>query len=216
MDSTTLLWWMRARGVSEIHTVAIDYGQRHRIELESSRALSEAAGAASHQVLQLDLRQIGGNPLTSDDQPVPRAADNQQTRTVVPFRNMLFVTLAAAKAETLGITDLYLSPVRDDFEAYRDCRRAFYDALEGALRLGATLDAPLRVHTPFVTLWKSDVVRLGLKMQVPYERTHTCYEGLRPACGVCNACVERIAAYRLNNTIDPIEYAIDLSWPGRP
>ena len=71
MDSTTLLWWMKNEGITEIHTVAIDYGQRHKIELESSAQLSQIAGAASHRVLNLDLTQIGGSPLTDDDQNVP-------------------------------------------------------------------------------------------------------------------------------------------------
>lgn len=212
MDSTTLLWWMRSKGIPEIHTVSIDYGQRHRVELEFGEKLSQLAKADSHTTLRLDLRQIGGNPLTSDDVDVPAASEKRQSGTVVPFRNMLFVTMAAAHAEVNGLTDLYISPVRDDYEAYRDCRREFYDALQQALRLGATTESDLRIHTPFVTLWKSDVIKRGLDLRVPYEHTHTCYEGRRPACGVCDACVERIAAFRLNNAVDPLDYEIPVGW----
>jgi 7-cyano-7-deazaguanine synthase len=207
MDSTTLLWWMNAQNISQIHTVAIDYGQRHRIELESSAKLSQVAGAASHRVLKLDLTQIGGNPLTDANRDVPVAADNQQINTVVPYRNMLFVTLATAWAETEGINNLYLSPVKDDYAAYRDCRRDFYDALEGALSLGATRESNVYIHTPFVDKWKAGVVALGLKLDVPYQHTHTCYEGIRPACGICDACSERLEAFHANNATDPLPYA---------
>ncbi len=213
MDSTTLLWWMRARGVPEIHTVSIDYGQRHAVELTCSAALSRTAGARSHRCLKLDLRQIGGNPLTDAGLSVPEAVRGQQIRTVVPYRNMLFVTLATAWAETQSIHDIYISPVRDDHDAYRDCRREFYDTLEGALRLGATRETDFRIHTPFVEKWKTEVVRIGLQLNVPYGQTHTCYEGERPACGRCDACAERIAAFHANHARDPLPYQTEIHWP---
>ena len=213
MDSTTLLWWMRDQGVETIHTIAIDYGQRHRIELESSQRLSREGGALHHKVIVLDLTQIGGSPLTSDALDVPEAADQQQISTVVPYRNALFITAAAAYAETVGISDLYISPVKDDYTAYRDCRREFYDALEQSLSLGATQeDTRISIHTPFVYESKSEVIARGLELKVPYDLTHTCYEGTQPACGRCDACTERIDAFKANNTSDLIDYAIPIDW----
>lgn len=213
MDSTTLLWTMREQGIRSIHTVSIDYGQRHRIELQSSQALSVTGGAVSHKVIELDLTQIGGSPLTSDQLDVPAASDDKQIDTVVPYRNTLFVTAAAAYAETLGTSDIFISPVKDDFAAYRDCRREFYDALEQALSLGATQETKIKIHTPFVHLRKSEVVDQGLRLGVPYHLTHTCYEGTTPACGRCDACSERIEAFKETETADPIPYAIDIDWP---
>ena len=192
--------------MDEIHTVAVDYGQRHRAELDCGARLSAEGGAQFHRVLQLDLTQLGGNPLTDSNFAVPSANEDNQIGTVVPFRNMLFVTLSAALAETQGILDIYLSPVRDDHESYRDCRREFYDLLEKTLRLGATRLADFRVHTPFVEMWKKEVVRVGIELGVPYAWTHTCYEGIRPACGKCDACVERLAAFAANCTVDPLPY----------
>ncbi len=207
MDSTTLLWWMKAQGISEIHTVAIDYGQRHLIELTYSAELSRIAGTQSHCVLKLDLTQIGGSPLTDARLNMPDAKTGQQINTVVPYRNMLFVTLTAAWAETQGIIDIFLSPVKDDETSYRDCRRPFYNALEKALSSGATHDTQMHIHTPFVDKWKTEVVKMGLALHVPYDKTHTCYEGTRPACGRCDACTERLNAFRENNTPDPLQYA---------
>lgn len=207
MDSTTLLYHLRETApTTPLHTISIDYNQRHRIELDFAAQLSTQAGATSHRVLPLDLTRIGGSPLTDSGLDVPTAAEGEQAVTVVPFRNMLFVTLAAACGQTLGAHDIYLSPVRDDYEVYRDCRREFYDSLEASLRLGAAHDTAFRIHTPLIERTKIDVVALGLRLGVPYELTHTCYQGTRPACGLCHACSERLDAFRANHTIDPLDY----------
>ena len=205
MDSTTLLWWLTSQTSDPIHAISIDYRQRHHIELTAAAQL--AHDLAAHRIISLDLATIGGSPLTDPDRKVPAAAAHRQIDTVVPFRNMLFVTLAAAYCETQSIVDLYLAPVKDDFPAYRDCRRPFYDSLEISLRLGATRDVAFKLHTPFVDKWKSEVIALGLKLGVPYGQTHTCYEGLRPACGRCDACAERLAAFETNKVVDPLSYA---------
>lgn len=208
MDSTTLLYHLRhTQPDLQLHTVSIDYGQRHRIELACAADLSALGQARSHRVLPLDLSSIGGSPLTDPALDVPAASAGAQIDTVVPFRNMLFVTLAAACAETMGIHDIYLSPVLDDHEAYRDCRRTFYDSLQATLALGATRDTAFRVHTPFVQQSKIELVALGQQLGVPWDKTHTCYEGARPACGVCDACSERLGAFAANNITDPLEYA---------
>ena len=212
MDSSTLLWWLKERQEEPIHAVSIDYRQRHRVELECPARLAARAGVAEHKLLDLDLTAVGGSPLTDASLEVPDAQDARQIDTVVPFRNMLFITLAAAYAETRGIHDLYIAPVKDDFQAYRDCRRPFYDSLEQSLHLGATVDRPFRIHTPFIDRWKSELLPLGLELGVPYELTHPCYAGRRPACGRCDACAERIAAFRTNGATDPLPYEIEIDW----
>lgn len=217
MDSTTLLWHLRAgRPDHPVHTLSIDYGQRHRVEIESAAALSARAGAASHQVLPLDPGAFGGNPLTDDSLDVPAASEDRQIDTVVPFRNLLFVTLAAACAEGLGAADIYIAPVRDDHEAYRDCRREFYDSLEQTLRLGAARDKAFRIHTPFAERTKVEVVALGMRLGVPWELTHTCYTGRRPACGRCDACSERLAAFAANGAVDPLPCELERTGGAAP
>ena len=206
MDSTTCLWWMREQGVADIHAVTVDYGQRHRVELEYAAAVARRIRVTAHKIIRLDLTSIGGSPLTDGALDVPAAAEDRQAITVVPFRNMLFATAAAAYAETAGIHDLYLAPVRDDYQAYRDCRREFYDGLERALQLGATANTAFNLHTPFVARWKSEVIAIGLELGVPYADTHTCYEGRRPACGRCDACTERLQAFAANGAADPLTY----------
>lgn len=205
MDSATCLWWMKRELVGPVHALSIDYGQRHRVELENAARLAGRAGVP-HKVVGLDLAAIGGSPLTDAALAVPAAREDRQLSTVVPFRNLLFATLAAAWAETLGLAQVYLAPVKDDYRSYRDCRRPFYDSLEETLGLGATREQGFVIHTPFVHKWKTEVVALGLELGVPYELTHTCYEGKRPACGQCDACAERLAAFAANGVADPLEY----------
>jgi 7-cyano-7-deazaguanine synthase len=214
MDSATCLWWLRDQLPDvDVHAVSIDYRQRHRVEIDYAAKLAARCGAHSHQTLQLDLSLLGGNPLTDPTVQVPAATDRQQAATVVPFRNLLFVSAAAAYAETHDIADIYIAPVRDDYEAYRDCRREFYDALETTLQLGGSIDRAVHLHTPFVDKWKSEVITLGLQLAVPYELTHTCYAGRRPACGQCDACVERLRAFKANHVDDPLAY--DNNGPSR-
>ncbi len=205
MDSATCLWWMKRELAVPIHTLSIAYGQRHRVELECAAYLAERAGV-THKVVGLDLAAIGGSPLTDPSLAVPAAREDRQVATVVPCRNLLFATLAAAWAETLGLAQVYLAPVKDDYRSYRDCRRPFYDSLEQTLGLGATREGRFFIHTPFVDKWKTEVVALGLALGVPYELTHTCYEGKRPACGQCDACAERLAAFAANGVSDPLRY----------
>lgn len=206
MDSATCLWWMKRELAGPIHALSIDYGQRHRVELECAARLAQAAGVP-HKVVGLELAAIGGSPLTDAGLEVPSAREDRQLATVVPFRNLLFAALAAAWAETLGLDAVYLAPVKDDYRSYRDCRRPFYDSLEQTLGLGATREQDFAIHTPFVHKWKTEVVKLGLELGVPYELTHTCYTGRRPACGQCDACAERLAAFAANGVPDPLEYA---------
>ncbi|MEE2658628.1 MAG: 7-cyano-7-deazaguanine synthase QueC [Candidatus Latescibacterota bacterium] len=217
MDSTTCLYWVRSqRPEDPLHTVSIDYGQRHRVELHAAAELSHRVEAASHRVLSVDLSPIGGSPLTDAALDLPTASECNQIATVVPFRNLLFVTLAAACAEVADCHDIFIAPVLDDHRAYRDCRRDFYDSLEQTLRLGATRDATFHIHTALVEMSKSDVVALGLTLGVPYEITHTCYTGRRPACGRCDACSERLAAFAANGIVDPLAYELDLGADGDP
>ena len=213
MDSATCLWQVRGSWPGPVHTVAIDYGQRHRIELEYARKLAARTGVERHEELCLELLSaLGGSPLTDGALEVPDADELRQRFTVVPFRNLLFIAACAAYAGGRGIRDLFIAAVRDDYEAYRDCRREFYDSVEETLGLGAAEEGRYRIHTPLIDRWKASVVAEGRRLQVPFELTHTCYAGRRPACGRCDACSERIAAFRANGVRDPLSYEIDVDW----
>ncbi len=204
MDSTTLLYEALAQNYT-VRTLSFDYNQRHRIELEASRTIAERLGL-SHKILKIDLAQIGGSALTDASTDVPTQAEQRQEITVVPLRNTLFCTLAAAYGETQGIDEIFYGPVKEDFQVYRDCRRPFFDSLEQTLSLGSSYDRTVQIHTPWADKTKAEVLRRGYELGVPYELTHTCYRGTRPACGNCDACRERRAAFAEIGIPDPLEY----------
>lgn len=207
MDSTTLLYEALARNY-QVHTLSFDYNQRHRIELECSRAIAERLNLP-HKILKIDLAQIGGSALTDLNTNVPSQDEKRQEITVVPLRNTLFCTLAAAYGETQGIDEIFYGPVKEDFQVYRDCRRVFFDSLEQSLSLGSSYDRTVKIHTPWAEKTKAGVLRRGFELGVPYELTHTCYRGTRPACGNCDACRERLAAFAEIGIPDPLPYKLD-------
>lgn len=203
MDSTTLLYEALDRGYT-VYPVSFDYNQRHRVELASAANIAGRLGLP-HKILKLDLGQIGGSALTDLNQAVPDQAANQQFSTVVPLRNALFCSLAASYGEVGGVDELFYGPVKEDFLAYRDCRRPFFDSLEQTLSLGSSQEGrTVRIHTPFVDLYKRQVLERGFALKVPYELTHTCYRGQRPPCGECDACRERLAAFAELGRADPL------------
>jgi 7-cyano-7-deazaguanine synthase len=215
MDSATALAWARDRGWV-CHTLAIDYGQRHRVELDAARRVAAALGAASHRVVAVDLRAIGGSALTAD-LPVPHHRPEAEIGTGVPItyvpaRNTVFLALALGLAETLGAADLVAGMNALDTSGYPDCRPAFVAAFEALARAGtrAGLEGrAVRVHTPLMALDKAGIVRLGASLGVDFAITHSCYDPAADggACGACDACVLRRRGFREAGVPDPTRYA---------
>jgi 7-cyano-7-deazaguanine synthase len=215
LDSTTCLAWATREGF-ECHTLAVDYGQRHRVELEAARKVAAALGAASHRVVAADLRAIGGSALTADV-AVPRDRDERAMGadvpvTYVPARNTVMLALALGLAETLGSSDLVAGMNALDYSGYPDCRPDFVRAFEQVARLGTRAGiegAAFRIHTPLMTLDKAGIVKLGVSLGVDYALTHSCYDPAPggAACGHCDACLLRRKGFREAGVPDPTVYA---------
>ena len=215
LDSTTCLAWARAEGFA-CHTLAVDYGQRHRVELDAARRVADAQGVRDHREVRVDLRALGGSSLTSDD-PVPRRRDEKALATgipstYVPARNTIFLGIALGFAETLGATDLVAGMNVLDYSGYPDCRPEFvraFESLAGLATRAGVEGARFRVHTPLMQLDKAGIVRLGIELGVDYSLTHSCYDpspaGL--ACGECDSCRLRAKGFREAGVPDPTRYA---------
>jgi 7-cyano-7-deazaguanine synthase len=221
LDSSTCLAWARARGF-ECWTLAVDYGQRHRVELEAARRVARALGATEHRELKLDLRAIGGSALTSDLE-VPRDRDERAMGadvpvTYVPARNTVLLGLALGFAETLGARDLVAGMNALDYSGYPDCRPEFVRAFEALANLATRAGvegAAFTVHTPLMSLDKAGVIRLGLSLGLDYSLTHTCYDPAPDgtACGRCDACRLRLKGFREAGVPDPARYRPDARGP---
>jgi 7-cyano-7-deazaguanine synthase len=213
LDSATVLAIARSQGF-ECHCLTVDYGQRHHIELDAAKRVAEAFEAASHRVVRLDLRTIGGSALTDDiDVPhgeVPGAGGIPVT--YVPARNTVLLALLLGHAEVLGAADLFIGANAVDYSGYPDCRRAFLDAFEHlagvATVAGTEAGVRFRVHAPLLEMTKAEIIRCGIGLGVDYGLTHSCYDpapdGL--ACGDCDSCTLRRRGFAEAGVPDPTRY----------
>ena len=218
LDSATALAVARAQGL-ECHALTFDYGQRHRLELDAARLVAAQVGAFSCKTLSVDLRAIGGSALTSDALvPKDRAASEMSHGvpiTYVPARNLIFMSIAAGYAETLGATTLVLGVNAVDYSGYPDCRQEFVDAFVSCVNLGTRAGAqdhhPFTVLAPLVHLSKAEIIRLGLSLGVDYALTTSCYDPSSDArgplaCGHCDSCQRRREGFVKAGVNDPTRY----------
>jgi len=215
LDSATAAAEAKAAGF-DIYALTILYGQRHLVEREAARQVADALGVARHVEQTIDLRAFGGSALT-DEIAVPKDRSTDELTsgipiTYVPARNTVFLSLALAWAEALGAFDLYVGVNCVDYSGYPDCRPEFLRAFETmanlATRAGVEGTGRFIIHAPLLTLTKEQIIRRGLELGVDYGLTHSCYdptpEGL--ACGHCDACAIRLAAFATLGRTDPVPY----------
>lgn len=206
-DSTTCLYWAMDRfGADRVVALTFDYGQRHRIELEAAADVAQLAGVP-HVELPIDtFAALGGNALVDERVAIesPDRGEGELPSTFVPGRNLVFLTFAAAYAYRSGIADLVTGVAQTDYSGYPDCRKATLEALRQALSLGMEYEFVL--HTPLMFLSKRETVELAVSLGAlpALGRSHTCYEGTRPPCGRCPACVLRARGFEEAGVLDPL------------
>ena len=209
LDSATVLAEAVAAGF-QVHTLAVDYGQRHRSELQASEAISQAFGAKSHRVVSVDLRTIGGSALT-DDIDVPVEPSEGIPVTYVPARNTLMLSLALGMAEVLDACDLFIGVNAVDYSGYPDCRPAFIESFQSLCNLATKAGvegARFTIHTPLIDLTKAEIIQRGLSLGVDYSMTVSCYQADEQgrACGVCDSCRLRRQGFERAGVSDPTRY----------
>jgi 7-cyano-7-deazaguanine synthase len=206
LDSATLAAWIGHHHPGEpVTAYTFVYGQKHAVELEAARAVAAFYGLP-HVVRELE--PIRGSALTDEGTPMPEGRDLSTAPgvapTYVPARNLFFLAQVATLRDADGPAVIWLGVHHDDYSGYPDCRPEFIEAADQAVRLGTQYE--LRVRAPFVQLSKAEIIRWGLEHQVPYHLTHSCYQGRRPACGVCDTCRARSAAFTAAGATDPLVY----------
>lgn len=203
-DSTTCLAWTMAR-YRRVECVTIDYGQRHRVELDAAVRIARAVGVPQ-QVIPCDsFRALGGNSLTSAEAVQSGvSAATGLPNSFVPGRNLVFITLAAAYAWQRGISELVTGVCQTDYSGYPDCRQDTMDSLQESLRRG--MAAPFTIHAPLMHLTKAQTVTLITQLgRLDLLRlSHTCYNGAIPPCGTCPACVLRAKGFADAGVADPL------------
>lgn len=200
-DSATILY-LAMQQCDEVHAISIDYGQRHIKELESAKILCKLNNI-KHTVIPFDLTVFGGSPLTDKNIEVPDQFDRNQSATVVPYRNTFIAMIAAAYCASHDLNIIYMGPTYEDLENYPDCRPIFFEELQRLIRVAGTIH-DLEIQTPFIAIGKSQIIKIGQALQVPYENTWTCYLGEDEPCMKCDACRERMESFRVNDMRDPL------------
>jgi 7-cyano-7-deazaguanine synthase len=200
LDSSTCLALAKSQGF-DCHALSFDYGQRQRQELAAAKAVAQTIGVASHRVLNLDMRAIGGSALTSDIAvPKHRSADEIGQGipvTYVPARNTIFLSYALGLAEVLKAHDIFIGVNALDYSGYPDCRPAFIQAFQTMANLataaGVSGDSPMTIHTPLIDMTKAQIVRTALDLGLDIDMTFSCYDPspAGEACGACDACLLR-------------------------
>jgi 7-cyano-7-deazaguanine synthase len=212
LDSATTLAIAKSEGRA-CHCLSIDYGQRHRAELDAARRVADSLGAAEHRVLALDLTAFGGSALTDASMAVP--VDGVQPgipSTYVPARNTIFLSLALAYAEVRDAAEIWFGANAVDYSGYPDCRPGYMRAFEAVANLAtkaAVEGRPLALRTPIIDLSKADIIRRGVALGVDYALTVSCYQATQDgrACGACDSCRLRRAGFAAAGVADPTRYA---------
>lgn len=212
LDSTVLLYHLRSLG-HEVRPLMIHYGQRHWRELEyAGRILGHLDLAYLSESLDLEqlLKIMGGSSQTPKgtvkDVPVPEGhyAEESMKATVVPNRNMVLLSLATAWAVSMKAQHVAYAAHAGDHAIYPDCRPSFVGAMQKAVELCDW--HPMQILVPFLAMTKSQIVGMGARLGVPFEKTYSCYKGGEKHCGKCGTCVERKEAFNLAAVTDPTIY----------
>jgi len=210
MDSLVLAAF--AARESTISLLHVNYGQRtEQKELACFHAVADHLKVKERMVVDIGyLRSIGASALTDPSIDIP-AADPERAGvpvTYVPFRNAHFLCIAVSWAEAIGATNVYIGAVWADSSGYPDCRPAFYEAMNEAIRRGTKDENRIRVKAPFVNLKKKDIVLIGKSLGVPFEHTWSCYRDGEKACGRCDSCALRQKAFAEADVPDPLAYEV--------
>lgn len=211
LDSTTVLAMAHEAGYA-CYSLAFDYGQRHRAELEAAARVAKSLGVVEHKVVILDLRSIGGSALTDSALDVPTERSEGIPITYVPARNTIFLSIALGWAEVLGSRDIFIGVNAVDYSGYPDCRPDYIAAFEQMANLATRAGIQgkdMHIRTPLIDLSKAQIIQQGAALGVDYSLTVSCYQANQAgeACGLCDSCFLRKQGFRQAGVADPTCYA---------
>jgi 7-cyano-7-deazaguanine synthase len=219
LDSATTAAIARAEGY-RLFALSVDYGQRHRFELEAAARVAKSLNVERHVTASVGLDQFGGSALT-DDIGVPLDRDESQMSagipvTYVPARNTVFLSLALGYAEVVGAADLFIGVNAIDYSGYPDCRPEFIAEFEKlanlATKVGVEGTAIFRIQTPLIQMTKAQIIQRGTELGIDYSLTHSCYapSATGISCGRCDACRLRMKGFAEAGLADPIAYGTEI------
>jgi len=201
-DSSTVAYWAKKQGY-EVYAITYNYGQRAVKEIEYACRIAERLGIPIKVVNLSSLKEIFEGATSLCDEKIPVTESFSQPL-IVPFRNAIFLSIAVAYAMSIGATRVFYGAQASDRPFYPDCRREFYKSFEQAAKLGT--ERNITVEAPFSGIPKSEIIKIGFKLGVPFDLTWSCYLNGERHCGRCESCLNRKRAFEEAKMPDPTEY----------
>ena len=206
LDSATILYEAKHKGFKP-YCLIFEYGQRHRKEINLAKKLAESI-KAPYECVKIAMPWQGSSLLDSS-MKIPEklsTSENDIPSTYVPARNIIFLSFAASYAEAVGAEAIFIGANAIDYSGYPDCRPDFFNAYKEVMKKGLKTGVKgknLKIYTPLLRKTKAGIIRMGMKLKVPYELTWSCYKGGRKPCGVCDSCVLRAKGFKEARVSDP-------------
>ncbi|MEJ2544558.1 MAG: 7-cyano-7-deazaguanine synthase QueC [Calditrichaceae bacterium] len=190
----------------------LNYGQRtEQRELKAFHDIADFYDVHDRLVVDVGfLKQIGGSSLTDSNIEVSKADLNSQgiPTSYVPFRNANILSIATSYAEVIRAVKIFIGAVEEDSSGYPDCRDNFFKAFNNVINLGTKPETIIEIETPIIHLKKSDIIKKGIELKAPLDKTWSCYQSEERACGVCDSCALRLKGFQLAEVDDPIAYKV--------
>jgi len=197
----------------KLYALTFRYGQRHKKELKCAKEIAKILNSEDHVIFDLNLSQFGGSSLIDKDIKIEENKleniGKKIPSTYVPARNIIFLSIALAYAEIVDADVVFIGVTSTDYSGYPDCRSEFIESFQKTANLatkraieGKTVD----IKTPLINLSKSEIIKKGMELGVPFEKTWSCYKGGKKACGKCDSCKLRLKGFEVAGYEDPLIY----------
>ncbi|MEO0145089.1 MAG: 7-cyano-7-deazaguanine synthase QueC [candidate division WOR-3 bacterium] len=197
IDSTTLIHYVKKILKKDVYAISFIYGQRHSKEIEYAKYQAKVVNVIEHKIIDISFLKelIKNSALINKQLSIPRweEAQKEMPITYVPFRNLIFLSISLAYAESNNIDEIYYAAQRQDYIGYWDCREDFVNIMNNLTSLNPGIK--IKILAPFVNLRKSEIIKIGFDLNVDYTKTWSCYKGEDEPCGICPSCVDRKRAF---------------------
>jgi len=219
LDSCVTAFIAKNKGYS-IYALSFNYGQRHKKEIECGKDVSSAVKAKDHIIFNLDLHSFGKSSLVDASSDIPKSHSLENIgksipSTYVPARNTVLLSIALAYAEAINADAIFIGATAQDYSGYPDCRPEYIEAFQKMADLATKRGVEgksIRIEAPLLYFTKAEIIKRGLELHVPLEKTWSCYQGGRKACGKCDSCLLRLKGFNEAEYRDPIDYKSLPDW----
>lgn len=201
-DSATVAYWAKKQGY-DVHAISFKYGQIATKEVLCAKKIAEKLDAPIKVVNLSSLKNVFGDVTSLCNTDIPMTSSFSQP-IIVPFRNAIFLSVAVSYASSICASKIFYGAQGSDEPFYPDCRREFYKAFEKAACLGTGIE--ISIEAPFSNRPKSETLKIGVALGVPFKLTWSCYRAGAKHCGICESCVNRKRAFAEAGIPDPTEY----------